>query len=189
MGENSDNGFEMFHKATAMVVEPQISVVSQREQNDRYELARLGKKSVLKVRNMCMHFALPRQRCGANQTQRNFGFMSFLGFSCAVLITWEGALVWFQQGLQNGGPAGIIYNFLFVWTGNLALFSTLSELVSMAPTSGGQYHWVAMLAPRSCSKFLSYLTGWMAIAGWQGSVASAGFLMATMIQGLIKMTP
>ena len=28
-----------------------------------------------------------------------------------------------------------------------------------APTAGGQYHWVAMLAPPSCRKFLSYITG------------------------------
>jgi hypothetical protein len=38
---------------------------------DDATLARLGKKSVLK---------------------RNFGFMTILGFSCTVLITWEGSL-------------------------------------------------------------------------------------------------
>ena len=39
---------------------------------DDAALARLGKKAVLK---------------------RNFGFLSILGFSCTILITWEGALV------------------------------------------------------------------------------------------------
>ncbi|KAK2616281.1 hypothetical protein QQS21_000715 [Conoideocrella luteorostrata] len=137
---------------------------NQREYDDRAQLARLGKKSVLK---------------------RNFSFMTILGFSCAVLITWEGTLMSFAPGLSNGGPAGLIYGFIFVWIGNLSIFSTLCELVSMAPTSGGQYHWVAMLAPRSCSKFLSYLTGWMTLGGWQGTSVSAGFLTGTMLQGLI----
>lgn len=73
--------------------------------------------------------------------------MSILGFSCTVLITWEGAMVLFLIGLQNGGPAGIIYSFLVVWIGNLSVFATLSELVSMAPTSGGQYHWVSNPRP------------------------------------------
>ncbi|KAM0123718.1 hypothetical protein ACHAO1_011231, partial [Botrytis cinerea] len=50
----------------------------------------------------------------------------------------------------------------------------------MAPTSGGQYHWVSMLAPPSCAKFLSYLTGWLTLGGWQGSVASGGYLTGTM---------
>ena len=111
--------------------------------------------------------------------------MSILGFSCTILITWEAITVLFAQGLQNGGPAGVIYSFLIVWAGNMSVFSTMSELVSMAPTAGGQYHWVAMMAPRSFSKFLSYLTGWLTVAGWQGSVASSSLLTGTMIQALI----
>lgn len=58
----------------------------------------------------------------------------------------------------------------------------------MAPTSGGQYHWVAMLAPKSMAKFLSYITGWLTVAGWQAGFASACFLTGSMIQGLIIFT-
>jgi amino acid transporter len=114
--------------------------------------------------------------------------MSILGFSCTILITWEATLVLSAQGLANGGQAGVIYGYIIVWLGNISVFTTLSELASMAPTSGGQYHWVAMLAPRSCSKFLSYITGWLAVGGWQGSVASSGYLTGGMIQGMIAMT-
>lgn len=123
-----------------------------------------------------------------NTSERNFGFMSILGFSCTVLITWERSLTLFLTGLQNGGPAGIIYGFLLVWIGNLSVFSTLSELLSMALTSGGQYHWISMLAPPSCAKFLSYITGWLTVTGWQGTVASGGYLTGTLIQGLIALT-
>lgn len=114
--------------------------------------------------------------------------MSILGFSCTVLVTWEGTGALFLSGLQNGGPAGVIYGFLIVWLGNLSLFSTLSELVSMAPTSAGQYHWVSMLAPRSCAKFLSYITGWLTIGGWLGTVASAGYLTSSVMQAVIALT-
>ena len=114
--------------------------------------------------------------------------MSILGFSCTVLITWEGTLILFLSGFQNGGPAGVIYGYLLVWIGTLSVFATLSELVSMAPTSGGQYHWVSMLAPSSSSKFLSYITGWLTVGGWQAAVASGGFLTGTLIQGLIALT-
>ncbi|OAA50750.1 Amino acid/polyamine transporter I [Beauveria brongniartii RCEF 3172] len=145
---------------------PHIEVVSKSDYADREQLARLGKKSVLK---------------------RNFGFMSILGFSCTILITWEATLVLSAQGLANGGYAGVLYGYIVVWLGNVSVFTTLSELASMAPTSGGQYHWVAMLAPRHCAKFLSYITGWLAVGGWQGSVASSAFLTGTMIQGMIAM--
>ncbi|KAF3491965.1 uncharacterized protein GIQ15_01482 [Arthroderma uncinatum] len=134
---------------------------------DREELRRLGKKQVLR---------------------RGFRFLSILGFSCAVLITWEASLILFLTGLQNGGHAGIVYGYIVIWVGNLAVFTTLSELVSMAPTSGGQYHWVAMLAPKSSSKFLSYITGWLTVAGWQAGFASACFLTGSMIQGLVTLT-
>lgn len=144
-----------------------VQDVSKHDLQDRQHLARVGKNQVLR---------------------RSFGFFSIVGLSCTVLITWEASLTLFQQGLSNGGPAGIIYGFLFVWLGNLSVFSTLSELASMAPTSGGQYHWVSMLAPRSCSKVLSYVTGWLTVGGWQGTVATAGYLCGSMIQSLIAMT-
>ncbi|KAH7110962.1 amino acid/polyamine transporter I [Dactylonectria macrodidyma] len=142
--------------------EPRVETIS--EDYDRKQLARLGKRAIL---------------------IRNFGSLTILGFSCAILTTWEATLTSLAPGLANGGPGGLIYGFIFVWIGNISVFSTLCELVSIAPTSGGQYHWVAMLAPRSCSKFLSYITGWITLAGWQGTCAGAAFLAATQIQGLI----
>jgi amino acid transporter len=93
-----------------------------------------------------------------------------------------------QLTRNSGGPSGIIYGFILVWAGTLSVFATLSELVSMAPTSGGQYHWVSMLAPPSSRKFLGYLTAWLALTGWQALVASGGFVTGTMIQGLILLT-
>lgn len=110
--------------------------------------------------------------------------MSILGFSCTILITWEAVTVLFAQGLNNGGTAGVVYSFLVVWAGNFSVFTTMSELASMAPTSGGQYHWVAMLAPRKCSKFLSYITGWLTVGGWQGSVSSSALLTGNMVLGM-----
>ncbi|MCJ1283182.1 hypothetical protein MMC26_002509 [Xylographa opegraphella] len=41
-----------------------------------------------------------------------------------------------------------------------------------------------MLAPPSSQKFFSYITGWLTVCGWQGTLASAAFLSSTLIQGL-----
>ncbi|MCJ1310300.1 hypothetical protein MMC25_003962 [Agyrium rufum] len=131
---------------------------------DKEELARLGKKQVLK---------------------RNFATVSMLGFSCIIMATWEGELLTFLIGFQNGGPAGLVYGYIMVWIGTMSIYVVLGELASMAPISGGQYHWVSMLAPRSSQKFFSYITGWVTYAGWQAAVGAAGFLVATLIQGLI----
>ena len=73
-----------------------------------------------------------------------------------------------------------------------------------APVAGGQYYWVAFLAPRNCQRFLSYITGqssvnsagyndnelnagWLTLCGWQASVASGAYISGTLIQGLITL--
>ncbi|KAI0895209.1 amino acid transporter [Annulohypoxylon nitens] len=147
-----------------------IELLSRRKdsqiERDNRELERLGKIPVLK---------------------RNFAFMSMVGFTCTVMNTWEGELLLFTQSFSNGGSAGSIYGYIIVWLGTLCVFASMGELASMAPTSGGQYHWVYMLAPKSSRKFMSYLIGWLTVIGWQAAVASLGFLSAQLIQGLAVM--
>ena len=91
----------------------------------------------------------------------------------------------FLDGFENGGPAGLVYGYIFCWLGNFAVVASMAELSSMIPLSGGQYHWVAHLAPPSSMKFLSYITGWMTMLGWQAAVASLAYLGGTIVQGLI----
>ena len=55
----------------------------------------------------------------------------------------------------------------------------------MAPTSGGQYHWVSMLAPPRYSVFLSWITGWSAVLGWIANLSIGVWFVGTMIQGLL----
>lgn len=62
---------------------------------------------------------------------------------------------------------------------------SLAEMASMAPTSGGQYHWVSEFAPPKYQRFLSYFTGWQSTLSWQAGTASGPFLVGTMIQGLV----
>lgn len=59
---------------------------------------------------------------------------------------------------------------------------SLAEMASMAPTAGGQYHWVSEFAPESCQRSLSYFTGWMSTLSWQAGTASGPFLVGTLIQ-------
>ena len=91
-------------------------------------------------------------------------------------------------GLKNGGPSGVVYGFIVVWLGSLAIFASLTELASMAPISGGQYHWVSMMAPASLQRLSSYIEGWLTVAGWQALCAGATFLTAQLLQALISFT-
>ncbi|KAF9890910.1 hypothetical protein FE257_005486 [Aspergillus nanangensis] len=117
--------------------------------------------------------------------RRNFRFISIVGFGCTLIATWEVILTLLSSGLTNGGTAGLIWGFIIVSAGFTLVFASIAEMASMAPTSGGQYHWVSEFAPRSSQKFLSYITGWLCAMGWQCAIVSIAFLAGTIIQGLI----
>lgn len=55
----------------------------------------------------------------------------------------------------------------------------------MAPTAGGQYHWVSEFAPPNLQKPLSYFVGWMSTLSWQAGTASGPFLVGTLIQASV----
>lgn len=42
-----------------------------------------------------------------------------------------------------------------------------------------------MLAPRWYSKFLSFITGWVTLIGWQATTASSAYLGGTILQSTI----
>ena len=103
---------------------------------------------------------------------------------------------------MNGGPSGLVYGFLFSWTGNILQTLVMAEIASMygpclrssninltkstrIPLAGGAYNWVAILSPPRWSKFLSYTTGWMTVISWHAALSSAAFVSGTMIQGLL----
>lgn len=63
------------------------------------------------------------------------------------------------QGLIDGGLAGLFWSYIWTFVGFGFVILSISEMASMAPISGGQYHWVSEFAPDSVQKQLSYLTG------------------------------
>ncbi|KAM5443436.1 hypothetical protein MferCBS31731_001757 [Microsporum ferrugineum] len=89
--------------------------------------------------------------------------------------------------LVNGGKAGMVYMYIATFIGFFCSVVSMAEIASISPTSGGQYHWVSEFASPKYQKFLSYITGWLSVLGWQGGFASICFLCGTLIQGLLKL--
>lgn len=81
-----------------------------------------------------------------------------------------------------------MYGFIFSWLGTLSVFVQLSELVSMAPIAGGQYHWSSMMSGRRVQHFSSYITGWFCLTGWIAVVAASSYLTGTYLQGMVVLT-
>ena len=133
--------------------------------------------------------AVDMLRLGKKQEfKRNFNFISTLGFISIYMATWEFVLVSLALGLWNGGFGGLWWTWVGTVSAYSSIVASLAEMESMAPTSGGQYHWVSEFAPENCQRFLSYSAGWMSTLGWLASTASSCFVCATLIQALVEVT-
>ncbi|KAF9888612.1 hypothetical protein FE257_008544 [Aspergillus nanangensis] len=119
--------------------------------------------------------------------KRNLRPLAALSFASVLQATWEFILISNSQVLENGGMAGFVWTYIWTFVGFGFIIASLSEMASMqvAPTSGGQYHWVSEFASARYQRALSYITGWMSVLAWQAGAASGSFLTGTIIQGLI----
>ena len=131
--------------------------------------------------------AFDMRRMGRKQElRRNFKSVSILGLAAVTMATWLALLVGSLFSLTNGGLAGTIWVYLGSWICTMTLVSSLAEMASMAPTSGGQYHWVSEFAPASQQAFLSYVVGWLAALGWQAIIAGGSFSTAALLLQLVS---
>jgi choline transport protein len=101
------------------------------------------------------------------------------------MATWEFVLVSLSAGFINGGFAGLFWMFLGTVICYSSVVASLAEMASMAPTSGGQYHWTSEFAPPGLQKWLSYVAGWMSSLGWLASLASSAFVTIAQVEALI----
>ncbi|KAH6668007.1 amino acid transporter-like protein [Halenospora varia] len=123
------------------------------------------------------------RRLGKKQEfKRNFNLLSTLGFISIYMATWEFVLVSLGAGLISGGFGGLFWEFLGTVVCYSSIVASLAEMESMAPTSGGQYHWVSEFAPERWQK----ICRWMSTLGWLASVSSSVFVLTTLVQAIVQ---
>ena len=59
----------------------------------------------------------------------------------------------------------MIYSWIGICVVTLTVAFSMAEICSAYPVSGGQYSWVAVLAPKSVARGMSWTTGWFMITG------------------------
>jgi choline transport protein len=106
----------------------------------------------------------------AQELRRSFKYYSTLFFVCVLTATWEFLLISNTNGLVDGGRPGLLWTLVWSMVGMGLIIASLAEMSSMAPTSGGQYHWVSEFAPAKYQKFLSYTSG----SDWKYPIPVAG---------------
>lgn len=112
---------------------------------------------------------------------------------CPILIdvfwnSWSALAGVLIVGIGAGGPPVMIYSWIGVCLATLAVVYSLAEMCSAYPVSGGQYSWVALLAPPKIARGLSWVTGWFMIVGIVAMGATNNFITANFVLGMANLS-
>ncbi|CAG8301698.1 unnamed protein product [Penicillium salamii] len=100
--------------------------------------------------------------------------------------SWTALSASLSISLTSGGSTSVIWGLVTAGFCNLCIACSLAEFLSAYPTAGGQYHWVAAIAWPRTVPILSWITGWINVAGWVALVATNSLLSSQLIVGVIS---
>ncbi|KAI9607004.1 hypothetical protein KEM48_001661 [Puccinia striiformis f. sp. tritici PST-130] len=148
-------------------IDKQTDSFTSTEDQDDVELAKLGYKS---------EFA------------REFGNFSTISFAFSIMGCVPQLLAQtffldkqFNTPMLSGGPASVVWCWLIGSVMCFGFGTSIAELVSAYPTSGGLYSASAYLVPRRYRPFVGFTVGWLNILGQIAGVASTEFALSEMI--------
>ncbi|KAJ5819960.1 hypothetical protein N7474_005551 [Penicillium riverlandense] len=128
------------------------------------------------------------ERLGYEQElKRSFSLLSMIGFSFSVVTSWTALSGVFIVGVTSGGPPVMVFSFIGVSLLTLAVAIPMAEMCSMYPVAGGQYSWVAALAPPKIARGLSYVTGWFMNIGILAMGATNNYIAANFVLGMANL--
>ena len=117
--------------------------------------------------------------------RRSFSPLAALGLAFSITNSWVGYLSCFGQNLVYAGPNSVIFGLLVAAATQWVITLGLSEIASCFPSSGGQYHFVFILAPKESRRFLAFTVGWMNILAWSITLCSGVSVVVASVSGLI----
>ncbi|KAK0389058.1 hypothetical protein NLU13_2634 [Sarocladium strictum] len=122
------------------------------------------------------------------ELNRGFSVLALGSLVLCLMATWEALSTVISSALIGGGAPCLFYNYIIALIGTMCIVLSLAEISSIYPTAGGQYHWVAVLAPSKFRNTSSWATGWISVSGQIVLTASAAFAAGLQFQSLIVIT-
>ena len=117
--------------------------------------------------------------------RRMSGFSNF-AVSFTIISILSGCLTLYYFGMDEGGPAIIVWGWPIVGIMTLLVGLSMAEVCSSFPTAGGLYYWAAKLSPRH-GPVWSWFTGWFNFLGQVAITAGIDFGAAFFINFLFSL--
>jgi amino acid permease (GABA permease) len=116
----------------------------------------------------------------AQELRRRMSGFSNFAVSFTIISILSGCLTLFYFGMEEGGPAIIVWGWPIVGLFTLLVGLSMAEVCSSYPTAGGLYYWSAKLAKRNGAA-ASWFTGWFNFLGQVAITAGIDFGAALFI--------
>ncbi|TDZ32906.1 Choline transport protein [Colletotrichum trifolii] len=107
--------------------------------------------------------------------KRDIGLLGIVALGWNICNSWSAISATLAISVVSGGPVTLLYGLILIFVLGGACALSMAEIASVYPTAGGQYHWTSILAPRPCSRVLSYCCGSVNVLGWIAN--GAGFII------------
>ncbi|KAG0646426.1 Choline transport [Hyphodiscus hymeniophilus] len=116
-----------------------------------------------------------------DQLDRQYGILSICGMALTVDNAWVAIGTSLNVAIFNGGPPGVLYEFLVACFYYCFIGASLAELVSSLPSSGGVYHWASLTPGPKYGRALGFFTGFINFFGWLFDLASIVYIMSELV--------
>ncbi|KAG0378883.1 hypothetical protein BGX24_002496 [Mortierella sp. AD032] len=114
-----------------------------------------------------------------SDTNRRLDWLSQTGIALTSSNVLCGIITLYGLTLTNGGPAWATWSYLVIGIMSFIVSLCVAELASAYPTTGGVHHWVYELGSTRQRPFLTWMTGWLTVAGSVASASSVAFYFSS----------
>jgi amino acid permease (GABA permease) len=122
----------------------------------------------------------------AQELKRSMSGFSNFAVSFTIISILSGCLTLYGTGMKTGGPAVMVWGWIFVGVMTLIVGLAMAEVCSSYPTAGGLYYWAAKLAKRNPAMW-SWFTGWFNFLGQVAVTAGIDFGAAFFLNALLDL--
>lgn len=118
--------------------------------------------------------------------KREFGYLSTFSFAVSISGLFSTITTTFVYPLEAGGSSAAVWCWLISGAGCMCIASSVAELVSAYPTSGGLYYTVSRLVPQRWIASISWFVGWINLLGQVAGVASSEYGAAQILLAAVS---
>ncbi|KAK0382662.1 hypothetical protein NLU13_9968 [Sarocladium strictum] len=117
------------------------------------------------------------------ELDQSFNLLSLAGVGLVVGNVWPAIGGSILVAVYNGGPPGLLYEFITVSVLYWFIAASIAELASAIPSSAGVYHYASVTPGPRWGRPIGFLAGWWNYLAWVLGCASMSSILAnTLVQ-------